>query len=354
MNRTEWTILGVLSVCIVVVFCLLGVFILNTLPGTTGERESAMIVPSATPDRATPTPRSTWTPTSTRTPAPTATWVIQRPATAPPPTAVYRLPTRKPTVRVPTRTRVPGPIQDGWDKTAKAQALRFDMNMTLAGDIWNLPGASGHKVEFSYLSFSGESQGKDNHFVMKGYLIDLLIPSPKGLEMITVGNQVYLRGPVPMLGASEAKWYVDTATNLYTASSLRRPEDWIGYGYGNPDWSSFKKAATESLDNKRCDVYRADKTATQAWLRSVNPEDILNPDTSDNMDDAEIKVWLCDDGFAHQFRMILATHSKYDPQQKGKVQMQMHFYDLNGNVKISAPANATPLNLPKAPTDKTL
>lgn len=351
MSRKEWAIIGILLVSVLVVFCMLGVFALTMLQGSPTSNEASLAITPDAPTAGKPTAMSypTWPPTYTPVPIAAPTWVIQR--AQPTPTWVLPRATRKPATVAPTRTRVPGPIQDAWDKTARAQAQRFEMGMTLAGDIWNLPGATGSKIEFSFMSFSGELQGHDSHFIMKGYAVDMMIPSSKGLEIITLGDKVYVHGPVPLLNAPEAKWYVEKMNVIDRSRPLSRPIDWMGYGYSNPNWSGLKQAGQETVDGKKCDVYRGDKTAALLWYQSANPEDIPDQDAFADFDAADVAVWICNDGYVHQFITSLTTHSKYDVKQKGTMQLKMHFYDINGAIKITAPPSPVPMNLPQSSDD---
>ena len=344
MSKQERTIIAVLVFGVLVVFCALSVFGISLLQKPSEEEQLALVVTpgaSSTP-RPTSTPPPTWPPTWTPSARGTPTWVIQR--VVPTPTRLAQRAPLNPPTPAPSRTRVSGPIPDAWDKTSNAKSQRFEMNMTLAGDIWNLPGATGSKIEFSFVNLGGEFQGRDSHFLMKGYVADLLIPTDNGIEMVTRGDDVYLHGPVPLLGAPDDKWYVERAEILDSFRPLSRPANWL-IGYSSSNWSSFKKAAAESLDGKSCDTYVGDKSATLLWYQSANPEDIPSQNLFAAFDAAEGKLWVCD-GYVHQFHVSLTTHSKYDVKQKGTLQLQMHFYDINTSIQIPAPANAVPLNIP--------
>ncbi len=345
MSRNEQIVVGALVTCVLVVCCVFSVLIMNVFRGPTVQNQAALAATRAAKERSPIAPPATSTPTVAPTLEPTPTWVLGRPN--PTATWVLQRPTSKPVVIAPPRTRVPGPIQDAWDKNVQVQTARYEMNMTLTGQIWKLPETSANKKDFVFLSFVGESKGKDEHFVMKGYIITLLTSNEKGLEITSLGDKIYLRGPISSLGAPEAKWYVDSKSAFLGTRPLSQPENWVAYGTRNPDWTGFKKSGTETLDEKRCDVYRADKQATYKWYTSVSPEDIPNKDDFQDLDNAEIKVWVCSDGYMHQFRMILETHSKYDPSLKGKMQQQMHFFDINGNISITAPASPVPFRLPQ-------
>jgi hypothetical protein len=200
------------------------------------------------------------------------------------------------------------------------------------------------------MNFSGEFQGRDSHFLMKGYAADMLIPSDKGIEMMTLGDNVYLHGPVPLLGAPESKWYVAKSSTLDRTRPLSRPTSWVGE-YGSANWAGFKKGSVETLDGKPCDTYLGDKSATLAWYESANPQDIPDEDLFAAFDAADSKVWICSDSYLHKFSVTLTTHSKYDPKQKGTLQMLMHFFDINSNIQIAAPPNAVLLDLPQSTDD---
>jgi hypothetical protein len=64
------------------------------------------------------------------------------------------------------------------------------------------------------------------------------------------------------------------------------------------------------------------------------------------MTSAELKFWVCDDGYFHQMRVAIDGADKSNPASKGGIKLAFHVYDFNGAITISAPANAAQLEQP--------
>jgi hypothetical protein len=114
----------------------------------------------------------------------------------------------------------------------------------------------------------------------------------------------------------------------------------------NMDLNGFRKTGSETLDGQRCDVYTADKNSSLELFRSLNTSGAPNQDALGALDNAETKIWICDDGYFHQLAMNMEGHSQSNPAQKTAIQLKMRVFDLNANIKITAPANAAPMQAP--------
>lgn len=326
MNRQEWIMVAVLGSLVLCIWCVGIYFVAQQMLGT--NMQIANLFASATN-----TPRPTATPTEV--PTSTATPTIA--ATA---TRVFVPPTLPP-------TRTPGPpspLSNAWAKAETATSYRMEFDMTMKGALGNLPGATGSNQELSLFSMTGEIAGKDSHIVFKGFVASFLGGDPaKGFEMMTVGGKTYIRGPLAMMGATENKWYVGGTGQV--SSNLPKADDFIGKSSSqNVDWSAFKKTSTETFDNRRCDVYTGDKNAALSMLSSLDLQSTTDLSVLSQLDSADIKFWICDDGYVHQMLMNMEAHDAKKPTDKITMLFRVHLYDFNGNIKLTPPANAVPLS----------
>lgn len=196
----------------------------------------------------------------------------------------------------------------------------------------------------SLFNLTGAVSGKDSHIKFQGLLAMLLTGDPtKSLEILTVGGKTYLRGPLPMFGALEDKWYVSSGQAQFSTNINEGmpeiPDD------PAIDWNAFKKTTTEALDGRRCDVYVGDKNATMKLFQAAS-SGMPNSDVLGNIENATTKLWICDDGYLHQLWMNIEGRSKDKPTEKVSLQMRLHIWDFNANIKLTPPANAVPLQMP--------
>ncbi len=228
----------------------------------------------------------------------------------------------------------------------------MDFDTTIKGALGTLPGSPGTNQELSFLSMSGSFTGKNSHLVLKGFIATFLGGDPtKGLETMNIDGKTYIRGPVAMLGAPEDKWYVSTSQ---AAGNLPRTDTFIGKSSTqNVDWNIFKKTGTETFDNRRCDVYTGDKHAAREMFTSLDLGGTTNLDTLDQLDNAEIKFWVCDDGYMHQMLLNMEAHDAKKPTDKITLQLRLHLYDFGANIKLTPPPNPAPLQMPLFSTTPT-
>jgi hypothetical protein len=352
MTRQHWLILGALGLVVLCVYCAGGAFLLQMLsaPPITPDLAALQTTPGAA-TIAPPTALAASTPTSEPTARATATWVI-----APPPaqTGATSIGTRAPlapnTTPGATATRratiVPvGPIMTAWSKAQNVTAYRIEFDWTIKGNLSDVPPGWNTAQGIPLFSIAGAVNGKDSQIALKGILAMLFTGDPtKSIEFLTLSDKTYLRGPAPMMGAPDDKWYVSTgqgkfSTNINEGTMPELPGD------ATIDWSGFKKSATETLDGKRCDVYRGDKNATTKLFQSVDTG-TTNKQSLDTIDNAETKFWICDDGYMHQWTMNIEGRAKDKPTEKVSFQIRLHIWDFNANIKLTPPANPAPLQMP--------
>ncbi len=327
MTRNQLLIVAALTIGVILEFCLIGIVAVSRLEMMTGQQVAA-VIETRTPT-VTRTPTDTRTPTAVSSPTPTATWVIQRYAP-------------RPLRTVAARTPVPGPLQDGWVKASRVEALRFELDMKATGALTNLPGIPKGAREVTLMNLSGEANSGDAHFTLKGYIVSSLTNNPdKGIEFMLLGTKTYIHGPIVALGATANKWYWVGRRGIVGPGETNPSRSLSAQ---NPDWATFSKAGSEKLDSKRCDVYRAGREASDQFYYDFTSTEL--PYVIEIRDSGETKIWICDDGYMHQLRMDLVGHSVDYPDQKTGLEILVHFFDQNGNIKITAPPDAVPLEAP--------
>jgi SH3-like domain-containing protein len=228
-------------------------------------------------------------------------------------------------------------------KTAPITVYRMDMDMIAKGALVNgLGGTSaGSSQEESILTLSAAVNGKDAQFTMKGVLSSFMGADPsKGVEFITVAGKSYVHGPLPMIGAKENKRYV--ATDAQGLGSMAQSQD-LG-ALAQADMSAFKLTGSESLDNRRCEIYGSnDKLSIAKAFQSFGTGTFAGAGDMQGMDWAELKFWVCDDGYFHKLYLSFEGAEKANPANKGGMTMSFHIYDFNAAITITPPAGAVPL-----------
>jgi SH3-like domain-containing protein len=237
-------------------------------------------------------------------------------------------------------------LKSALTKTAPVTVYRMDMDMTAKGALASgLDGTTaGASQEELILALSAAVNGKDAQFTMKGLLNSFMGADPKvGVEFITVGGKNYVHGPLPTLGAKENKWYI--ASDTQTLGSMAQSHD-LG-ALARADMSAFNITGSESLDNRRCDIYGSnDKLAIAKAMQSFNTGTMAGAGDMQGMDSAELKFWVCDDGYFHKLYMAFEGANKATPANKGGIAMSFHIYDLNAAITITPPAGALALEQP--------
>ena len=231
-------------------------------------------------------------------------------------------------------------------KTAPVTVYRMDMDMIAKGALASgLSGtAAATPQELSILTLAAAVNGKDAHFTMKGLISSFMGADPSaGVELMTVGGKSYVHGPLSTIGAKENKWYV--TTDAQTPGSMAQSYD-LG-ALAQSDMSAFKMMGSESLDNRHCDIYGSnDKLEIAKVFQSFGKGMLAGAGDMEGMDSAELKFWVCDDGYFHKLYMSFEGAQKANPASKGGITMSFHIYDFNAAITITAPADALPLERP--------
>jgi hypothetical protein len=371
MTKQHWIILGALGLAVLCLYCVGAVLVLQMLsaPAATQIVTALEATPTSAPIApATNAPSVVAQPSTPQpTARPSATWVLaplpaQTGATsvgtrastpfAPPSTAPFGSAQGMAQSATPgaTATRRPtiqpvGPIMTAWSKAQSVTTYRIEFDWTIKGNVSDMPPGWDIAKGMPLFGIAGTLVGKDSQIAFKGIMAVLFTGDPtKSVEFLTIGNQTYIRGPAPMLGAPENKWYTSSGQGTFSTNMNEgisdMPDD------PTIDWGSFKKTATETFDGKRCDVYSGDKNATLKLFQSVNAKETTSKQSLDTIDNAETKFWICDDGYLHQWTMNVDGRNKDKPTDKVSFQIRLHLWDFNANIKLTPPANPAPLQMP--------
>jgi hypothetical protein len=286
---------------------------------------------------------------------------------APEPTATAVPPTFVPTAVPPTQlppTQVPptqppastgtqgGPLLDALNQVKAATTYRVDLVIqgqgNFAAGAGPTPEAGATDKPMTLVMMKGEVNGKDAHFTLQGVLTSFLgIDPEKTFEVITSDGKAYVKGPVPLLGATEEKWYEAPPNAASVAQPPLTPGSFLeSFGESGINPADFKQLGTESLDGKSCQVLAGDKTAVINAFSKLGGATGATQEDLDSIDNAEFKFWVCDDGYLHQVKMLVEGHDKTKPDQKGSFEILMKITDFNADIKITPPADAIPLKLP--------
>lgn len=337
MTQRQMLILVILGGLNVLVFCIGGALVFAMMSAQTTATVSQVMV--------TPTPTfswpATWTPTPMSTIEPTRS---SSQATRPEPTRAAQslvTPSPRPT------TQSSATILNAMSKSQQVSAYRIQLDMSATG-VTSGAGVSASQ-EMSLINLAAEMSGKDSHVTMKGMLAALFTGDTSGtFEIISVGDKQYLKGPMPMLGVKDNKWYYMADGKTTQSQNVSPDQFYKSFTNGEVDLTSFTKTRTENLDGQKCDVYSADQTQLMNALLSNSAELNLSSTQLQQLQQfqgkTEMALWICADGFVHQMKM--GMEGKDSSGKTGGFNMLIHVYDFNGVIKITAPANASTMTNP--------
>lgn len=262
-------------------------------------------------------------------------------------------PTQAATRAVPAGGGSNPPLEAALVKTKGATAYHVDLSVTGQGNFaatgGPTPAANEADKVITLLGMQGDVNGKDAHYAIQGQLTQLLGLAPDtSFEVISAGGDAYVQGPVPMLGATETKWYKLPANAAQVAQPPLTPGSFLdSFGDTGINPADFKSAGTETLDTQSCDVFAGDKTAVVNAFSRLSGATGATQEDLDSIDNAEFKFWVCGDGYLHQVRMLIQGHDKAKPDQKGSFQVAMKLTNFGSATAITPPPDALPLQIPQ-------
>jgi len=282
------------------------------------------------------------------TPAPTAAPTATIAATATPrPTNTPLPPTATPVPATATPAAAQGAaaeaISASFEQVRDAASYRLELDVASTGAAL---GGSALGVASQLIGASGEVAGDDSHITLTGLFGQLLGADPtKGLELITANGKSYVRGPVPLLGAAEARWYELPADGSSPASSVQPGAVVGGVLSDDMDLSGFVAGDQEQLDGQTCQMYIGDKDATIAAFEQVEGQGLPGPQNFSEVRRAEMRFWVCEDGYLHKLTLDTEGLQAGQSEPIGYT-MDVRLFDFGADVEIEAPADAEPVTPP--------
>ncbi len=229
------------------------------------------------------------------------------------------------------------PFAGALSKGKSATKYRVKFNWIFGGMT------NGKYTEQPFFDFTGEVDGQNSHLVSQGGFLAMLGGDNATIEIIDAGGKEYMKG-ITMFGMTDPKvWYIQKDSSTTSGfSDFTKPDYFNDFTSGNT--SDYKKTGSESLDGQSCDVYLYNaKTLENSALGGLLG---MSSDKNDFsvIDKAEMKVWLCGDGYVHQFTMDYEGHNSKDANSKGAMKMNIHVWDFNNSaISVQAPAGAKPM-----------
>ena len=266
------------------------------------------------------------TPPPTTAPPPTGTVAPTFPASFPSSTPVM-IPSPAFTPLPRTLTSTPSTIAAALAKTQAAQKYRVAMTLAVK---------HGSTPPFA-LDLKGEVNGDDAHYAYQ-------LGSDK-IEFTTARGQYFVKG-ARMLGLpTSTKWYSVTPDIADAARPPFSPDDLLDDFAAQTGKLAFQVGARESFDGQNCQVWRyVPKTIIETGLGNALGAD-QDGSAFGALEQAEIKVWVCDDSAAHQLSVDIAAHNPKNAAEKGTAKLLLHLWDLNTAVQIDAPVGAEQFKL---------
>jgi Bacterial SH3 domain len=239
-------------------------------------------------------------------------------------------------------------------KTALAPAYQLELTMSIKGmppEAAALFGNPAPGQEVSLVDLAGKRRGKDMHITLKGALMTFFGLDPAArLELIEAGGKSYVHGPAPMFGATEHKWYVidgPPSSESFMKSLQSGVNQTFDYNsLKTIDLSFFTILGKQALHGQQCEVYGStDKNAIVKALKSAATT--APASDLDQIDTAEIKFWVCDDGYFHQAWVSIDGTTPDRPNEKVGLRIRLSLFDYNGSFTITAPSNPARLEQPQ-------
>ena len=272
-----------------------------------------------------------------------------------PPTATPVPPTNvPPTVAAPSgNPAAEGTLAQALGKARDAKTYRVNLSITGKGNFMAAGGptpTANANEPVTLVTMQGEVNHEDAHFVIQGLLTSFLgIDPTKPFEVISANGNAYVKGPVPLVGATEEKWYQAPPQAASIAQPPLSSAAFLNsFGEAGINPSDFKLSGTETLDGKQCEVYAGDKAAVVNAFNKLGGSTGATQEDLDSIENAEFKFWVCDDGYLHKVKMAIEGHDQTAPTQKGAFELLLQLSDFEGDITINPPADAIPLQLPTA------
>lgn len=269
-------------------------------------------------------------------------------ATPAPPTDTPAPPTSTPEPAITDTPEAPpdNTLQAAILRTSAAESYQIEMVMTGSGQPFTVLSGDDQDTEVTLMAITGQHSRQNAAFTMSGLATVLLGGGHDDVQVIAADGKTYLRGPAPLLGAIEERWYILPDEQ---ASMVQAPVDTLQFlrrfAGNNADEFGFEREGSREFEGQSCEVYIADGPATREALDSFGA-DIVPGAGSLSMQAGEFRIWICDDGFVHRLQMNFELSSADGEHKVVLFEGDVRLRDHGASIEISAPADAIALNLP--------
>jgi hypothetical protein len=239
-------------------------------------------------------------------------------------------------------------VLTAFGRTRGLSVYHAQMDVIVTDPAGSLPGAVPGKP-FNLLSMDGRVDRDNRQFVLKGFILQFIGSLPdRGIEFITIGDKVYVHGPLPLLGARQDKWYVAPRTTQPTVTDSANPNDFIA-GMSEFSLPTMHVASQERLDNRSCTLYKGDEREAAEWFLNLGQKGGLRNSLgawSGQVQRGIMNVSVCDDGYIHKLETGIQVRQGASPTPNATIQINIHLNDMNIIVPIEEPTNAISLGKP--------
>jgi hypothetical protein len=232
-------------------------------------------------------------------------------------------------------------------KYAAISSYRVEMEMKGQGALGlSTDENNPNSAEMSLFTLNGDFKGADGHYTLKGFFSSLLgADAEAGVEAMIAGGKYYVKGPINLLGAKENKWYVlQDAQSEAVVPPFQVSDFFSSLSNSDAEFNNFKAAGTETVDGKACNIFSADKTEAVKALAALNAGSMPAAADVTTIENATAKFSICDDGLIHRVEMSMDSSSSEDTSVKASFKINIHIYDYNADITITAPTDAATLD----------
>jgi hypothetical protein len=228
-----------------------------------------------------------------------------------------------------------------------AKSYRIAMVATIKGNLGEGMPTTDPNTPFEFLNVSGTVSGKNSNMTLKGLIVSFLgADATTGVEFTTIDGKTYVHGPVPLLNASEAKWYALPEGQSSPAEGLGSASVVKSFASEDMNLSDFKVAGTEQIDGQQCKVYAGDKAATMKAFKNAQSTDGLpSVDSLKDVEEASLKYYICDDNLLHRMQLEFVGTPE-GQTDKLSINLDVNLSDFGESFNIAAPKDAVPIATP--------
>ncbi|MCS6841206.1 MAG: SH3 domain-containing protein [Roseiflexus sp.] len=244
-------------------------------------------------------------------------------------------------------------LSSALERTSQASAYRMAVSVRAAGTV---AGARSAREEM-LIEYSGEYNGANFAFVLRSpELLRQGIDPTTGITAVRANGVTYAVGPLPLHGATDRVWYTIGSDVPSFLTPPYRLEDILRRLGDALPLAEMSRGRTEMIDGQRCTAYQSGADAAPAALRALGRPLVPPRATSANtpldlnIQRGVVQLWLCGDGMVRRVQVTAAGNVRRQPSNVFSVAFRVDITNLNGRVKITAPAQTRALQRAPEPT----